>query len=252
MTSSKELFFQAQVQQAKEQIIELGVSLTLPLLRETSVDRYETVENLHVVMAAKELYSTKEAKYEMTGAYVITKSKGVQFYLVDVVCIDNPTSAKDEFQKIGQEAVPTKVEPTELMDVEEYKAWLSHTDVEPEAEQQPGPVPSDEEQKQVVADVISKAQAAKEKQARVKAQAAVVAKEDKPKKEKATTAKAGGVKSKEKLIIDMNAAELKALAKKNNIDSSTVNFRKVDEKDAFRSKLAKALGRSSELNYSVK
>jgi hypothetical protein len=128
---------------------------------------------------------------------------------------------------------------TELMSQEEYMAWLSHTDVEPEAEPQPKPAPTDEEQKQAVADIISKSQASKDKQARVKAQKPLVA-------------KAGGVKSKEKLIIDMNAAELKALAKKNNTDYSTVNFRKADEKDAFRSKLAKELGRSSELNYSVK
>lgn len=68
---------------------------------------------------------------------------------------------------------------------------------------------------------------------------------------KPTTAKAGGIKAKEKRIIDMSAADLKALAKKHSIDYSTVNFRKADEKDAFRSKLAKALGRSSEMNYSV-
>lgn len=227
MTHSKELYFQANVALAKEQIIELGVSLTLPLLRETSIDCYETVENLHVVMAAKELFSTNKAKYETTGAYVITKSKGIVFYNIDVQCIDNPT--------------PATQTTTELMSKEEHMAWLSHTDVEPEpeAEPQPKPAPTDDEQKQTIADVISKAQANKEKQARVKAQ-------------KPTTAKAGGVKSKEKLIIDMNAAELKTLAKKNNIDYSPVNFRKADEKDAFRSKLAKALGRSSELNYSVK
>lgn len=205
MKNSKDLFFQANIALVKEQIIELGVSLTLPLLREISIDRYETVENLHVVTAAKELYSNKESKYETTGAYVITKNQGIMFQNVDVVCIDNPLSAKEELEK----AAPT-VEP------------------------QPEPVVANVEQKAApTAPEAPKTEA-------------------KPKKEKATTAKAGGVKSKEKPIVDMNAAELKALAKKNTIDFSTVNFRKVDEKDAFRSKLAKALGRSNELNYSVK
>ena len=78
-----------------------------------------------------------------------------------------------------------------------------------------------------------------------------VAAKAKPKTEKPAKAKAGGVKSKEKLIIDMTAAELKKLADKHTIDHSTVNFRKADEKDAFRSKLAKVLGRSNELNYTV-
>jgi hypothetical protein len=135
------------------------------------------------------------------------------------------------------------------------------TTTEPEAEPQPEPAPTDDEQKAVVAAVIEKA--IEEEQKLMKrygitelpsesATLDTTADNAKPRKAKAAKAKVGGVKSKEKVIVDMNAAELKALAKKNNIDSSTVNFRKADEKDAFRSKLAKALGRSSELNYSVK
>lgn len=104
---------------------------------------------------------------------------------------------------------------------------------------QPKPAPSDDEQKQMVVEVLKEAPIVnKVVQEKAKAKPAV--------------AKVGGIKSKEKRIIDMSAAELKALAKKHSIDYSTVNFRKADEKDAFRSKLAKMLGRSSELNYSVK
>ena len=233
MTHSKDLYFQAAVQQAKEQILELSVSLTLPLLRETSRNRYETVENLHVVVAAKELYSTGEAKYEMTGAYVITKSKGIMFYNVDLECIDNPTPATAKPQPAPSDDVVVEIPQSAKDLVEEAEMEAMEDKPRAKAEPQPKPAPSDDEQKQMVAEVVEKATAA-------------------PKQAKPTTAKAGGIKSKEKRIVDMSAADLKSLAKKHSIDYSTVNFRKADEKDAFRSKLAKALGRSSELNYSVK
>ena len=223
MTSAKDLYYRAAVEQAKEEILEYGTSLTMAVIEQYELGKYRILSGHAQVQAAYEMYETDNLKYE------------------SFQCVAKVPSSQQQ----------TKVEGV----MSAALIFIKRVDGYRREQEQPAPTPEvkTEHKEEPAPQVLKEAPnvelmtTAESVNTIIHIKSLAKAKPGKP-----TTAKVGGVKSKEKRIIDMSAAELKALAKKNNIEFSTVNFRKADEKDAFRSKLAKALGRSSEMNYSVK